>query len=46
MPSEPKQRNTTEATQGTRAPRLIYVLVAGIALVIVGFFIVYLSTKK
>ena len=45
MASDPNQDitlNKVEARQGTNRPRLIYVLVAGVALVIVAFIVVAL----
>lgn len=43
MASDPKVRNEVEATQGTKKPGLIYVLVAGLVLVVILFAIVWLS---
>ncbi len=42
MASDPNadiSRNKTEARQGTNRPKVIYVLVASVALIIVAFFI-------
>ena len=45
-PNEHIQRNQVEARQGTTRPNLIYVLVAGVVLVIIAFAVVWLSTKR
>ena len=45
-PNEKIERNTVEARQGTSRPGLIYVLGAGLVLVIVAFVIVWLTTKR
>lgn len=44
-PNQPQERNHVEAKQGTQRPNLIYVLAAGTVLVIVLFFVVWLSTR-
>ena len=49
MASDPNAKirlDPVEATQATRRPRLIYVLVGGVALVIVAFVVVWLATTK
>lgn len=40
--SDTKQRNEIEAKQGTTKPKLIYVLVAGLVLILVAFGAVWL----
>jgi hypothetical protein len=48
MVSDPNadiQRNQVEARQGTNRPKLIYVLIAGVVLVIVAFAAVWLFSK-
>jgi len=45
-PNDNIERNQVEARQGTTRPNLIYVLVAGVILVIVGFIVVWLTTTK
>ncbi len=49
MVSDPNadiQRNQVEARQGTNRPKVIYVLVASVALIVVGFIVVWLTTTK
>ena len=49
MASDPNsdiERNQVEARQGTTRPRVIYVTVAGIALVIVAFIVAWLVSTK
>ena len=41
MASDPKVKNEVEASQGTKTPGLIYVLIAGVVLVIIAFGIVW-----
>ena len=48
MASDPNadiQRNTVEARQGTDKPKVIYVLIAGVALVLVAFLGVWLFSR-
>ena len=49
MASDPNadiQRNPVQAKQGTNRPRVIYVLAASVALIVVGFVVVWLTTTK
>ena len=49
MVSDPNadiQRNQVQARQGTNRPKVIYVLVASVALIVVGFVVVWLATTK
>lgn len=49
MASDPNaeiQKNTVEARQGTNRPKVIYVLVASVALVIVMFVVAWLVSTK
>ncbi len=49
MVSDPNadiKRNQVEAKQGTNRPKMIYVLVASVALIVVGFVVVWLTTTK
>ena len=49
MASDPNadvQRNQVQAKQGTNRPKMIYVLVASVALIVVGFVVVWLATTK
>ena len=43
-PNDTIERNPVEAKQGTNRPKVIYVLVAGVALIIVAFLVVWLTT--
>ena len=45
-PNTPIERNQVEARQGTTRPRVIYVLVASVALIVVGFVVVWLVPTK
>ena len=48
MVSDPNadiQRNTVEARQGTNRPKVIYVLVGGVALVLIAFVGVWLFSR-
>ena len=40
------RRNEVEARQGTNRPKVIYVLVASVALIIIAFVAVWLFTTK
>ena len=49
MVSDPNakiERNQLEARQGTNRPKVIYVLAASVALIVVGFIVVWLTTTK
>lgn len=49
MASDPNakiRKNPVESRQGTNRPKVIYVLVASVILVIVAFFIAYLIGTK
>ena len=49
MVSDPNakiERNQVEARQGTTRPKVIYVLVASVALIIIAFIVVWLFTTK
>lgn len=49
MASDPNaeiKKNPVSARQGTTRPKVIYVLVAGVALVVVAFIVAYLIGTK
>ncbi len=49
MASDPNadiSKNPVEARQGTNRPKVIYVLVASVILIIVAFFVAYLIGTK
>ena len=48
MVSDPNadiQRNTVEARQGTDRPKVIYVLIGGVALILIAFLGVWLFSR-
>lgn len=44
-PNHTVRRNEVEATQGSKAPKLVFVLGAGLLLVIIAFALVWLSSR-
>ena len=40
------RRNQVEARQGTNRPKVIYVLIASVTLIVIGFLFIWLFTTK